>query len=72
MRPSTSWVVLTGIPNRIFSEIIRQHWLPLSETGFGDLLAQGKSPKVSILEAKLSHHRQDSKNFPENILLSEL
>jgi hypothetical protein len=53
--------------------IIRDYVATLAtavKNGFEGLLAHGKSPKVSLLEAKFSRHRQDSKNFPKNILLS--
>jgi hypothetical protein len=44
--------------------------VPLAKIGLGDLLAPGKSPQVSLLEANFPNYWQNNKNVPENILLS--
>jgi hypothetical protein len=44
---------------------------PCPKIAFSDLLARGKSPKVSVLEAESSRRRHDSTSFLKKVIFSK-
>jgi len=56
----------------LLTEIMQHPWPPQSKKGFSDLLARGKSPKVSVLEAESSGRRHDSRIFAERVIFPKI